>query len=327
VVLARHARVPVQVMWTREDDMRHGFYRPASLHAMRAALDAQGQLLAWTQHLANAQRGEFLRWQLPPGQQALAAGDELGPFDFPAGFVPNLRLSASAIRNCPVPLGQWRSVEDSSNVFVYQSFIDELAQAAGRDPLAYRLELLGVDRPVPYGSRAHYDSGRLRKVFELAAQKANWGARMPADSGRGIAGSFANSSFVALVVEVEVDAQRQVRVRRVVAAADIGRVINPSGATAQIEGSIIFGLSAALKQEITVLNGGIVQSNFNDFPVLRMSEAPPIEVHFIPGSDVPSGCGETAVPPTAPALANAIFAATGVRVRKLPIRSGDLANA
>jgi len=327
VVLSRHARVPIQVMWTREDDMRHGFYRPASLHAMRAALDAQGHLLAWTQHLINAQRGDFLRWLLPPGITALPAGDELGPFDFPAGFVSNLRLGATAIRNSPVPLGQWRSVEDSSNVFVYQSFIDEVAQAAGRDPLAYRLELLGVDRPIPYGSRATYSSGRLRKVFELAAHEANWGARMPANSGRGIAGSFANSSYVAIVAEVEVDAQREVRVRRVVAAADIGRVINPSGATAQIEGSIIFALSAALKQEITVLNGGIVQSNFSDFPVLRMPEVPPIQVHFITGSEVPTGCGETAVPPTAPALANAIFAATGIRVRKLPIRAADLANA
>jgi len=325
VVLARHARLPVQVMWTREDDVRHGFYRPASFHAMRAAVDEQGHLVAWSQHLINAQRGDFLRWELPRGTKVLPAGDELGPFDFPAGFVPNLRLGATAVRDCPVPLGQWRSVEDSSNVFVYQSFIDEVAHAAGRDPLDYRLELLGADRPMPYDSGARYESGRLRKVFELAAHEGRWGSALPEHSGRGIAGSYANHSYVAVVAEVEVDAQREIRVRRVVAAADIGRVVNLLGATAQIEGSIIFGLSAALKQEITVQHGAIVQRNFNDFPVLRMSEAPPIEVHFIAGSDIPSGCGETAVPPTAPALANAVFAATGVRVRKLPIRAADLA--
>jgi isoquinoline 1-oxidoreductase beta subunit len=325
VMLARHAGAPVQVLWTREDDMRHGFCRPASLHVMRAALNEQGELTAWSQHLVNAQRGDFLRWAVPGGKQVLPAGDELGPYDFPAGFVSNLRLSATAIRDCPVPLGQWRSVEDSTNVFVYQSFVDEVAHAAGRDPLAFRLDLIGPARPIPYGSR-QYDSGRLRRVFEAAARAAGWGESLPPGCGRGIAGSYANSSFVAVVIEVAVDAHGAIRLRRAVAAADIGRVVNPLGATAQIEGSIIFGLSAALKQEITVQNGAVVQANFNDFAVLRMSEAPPIEVHFIESAADPSGCGETGVPPTAPALANAIFAATGKRVRKLPIRAADLAS-
>jgi isoquinoline 1-oxidoreductase beta subunit len=152
VVLARTSGVPVQVAWTREDDIQHDYYRPASYHAMRAGLDERGRLLAWSQHLVNAQRGDFLQWAPPQGATVLPAGDEIGTFDFPAGLVPNLRLMATAVRACPVPLGQWRSVEESANVFVYQSFIDELAQAAGRDPLAYRLELLGAARqPVAAG--------------------------------------------------------------------------------------------------------------------------------------------------------------------------------
>lgn len=324
IVLARAAGAPVQAVWTREDDIRHDFYRPASCHAMRAALDAQGRLLAWSQHLVNAQRGDYLRWAPPPGARELPPGDELGTADFPAGLVPNLRLAATPIRGCAVPLGQWRSVDESSNVFVYQSFIDELAHAAGQDPLAFRLAILGAARELPYGS-ARYDTGRLRRVFEFAAHEGSWGTSLPAGQGRGIAGSYANHSYVAVVAEVEIDARREIRVRRIVAAADIGRVVNPLGAAAQIEGGILFGLSAALKQEITITGGRIQQGNFDDFPVLRMAETPRVEVHFLQSDDPPRGCGETGLPPIAPALANAVFAATGIRLRRLPLRPADLA--
>ena len=323
VYLSQRAGAPIQVMWTREDDLRHDYFRPASYHAMRGALDDKGGVLAWSQHLINAQRGDFLQWAPPKGETRLAAGDELGTFDFPAGLVPNLRLMATAVRSCPVPLGQWRSVEDSTNVFVYQSFIDELAHLAGQDPLAFRLALLGPARPLPY-YRASYDSGRLRRVFEAAAERARWGAAVPRGWGRGIAGSYANDAYVAVVADVEVDRRRDIHARRIVVAADLGTIVNPLGAAAQVEGSVIFGLSAALKQEIIIAQGRVVQSNFNDFPVIRMAEAPRIEVHLLPSTEAPLGAGETAVPPTAPAIANAIFAATGIRVRRLPIRSGDL---
>ncbi|HWZ61804.1 MAG TPA: molybdopterin cofactor-binding domain-containing protein [Steroidobacteraceae bacterium] len=321
-VLSRAAGKPVQVMWTREDDVRHDYFRPASCHQMRAALDSRGELVAWTQHLVQAQRGDFLQWAPPAGETRLPAGDEIGDYDFPAGYVPNLRLMASAIRDCPVPLGQWRSVDEFSNVFVYQSFIDELAHLAGRDPLDYRLEIIGAPRPLPYG-RATYDCGRLRKVFELAAERSSWGSSLPSGGGRGIAGCYANHAYVAVAAEVEVSDERRVRVRRLVMAADIGTVINPLGAIAQIEGSAVFALSAALKEEITIVHGRVAQGNFDDFDVLRMADMPHIEVHLVPSTEPPLGIGEPAVPPVAPAVTNAIFAASGVRVRRLPIRVAD----
>ena len=323
VVLSMALRAPIQVLWTREDDIQHDFYRPASYHVMRAAIDARGNLSAWTQHLINAQRADYLQLEPPDGSTVTPAGDEVGAFDFPAGYVPNLRLSATAIRHCPIPLGQWRSVEESANVFVYQSFIDEIAHLARQDPLAYRLAVIGAPRSIPYDD-ASYDSGRLRGVFELVAREAGWNTLLPTGWGRGIAGSFANDAYVAIVAEVEVDPQHTIRVHRVVVAVDIGTVVNPLGAAAQIEGSIVFGLSAALRQEITVEEGRVMQHNFTDFPVIRMPESPAIEVHFVPSTDAPLGCGEAAVPPTAPAIANAIFAATGVRLRRLPIRPSDL---
>ncbi len=326
LAVARVAGPTVQVVWTREDDIRHGFHRPGGLHKVRAGLDGEGRVLAWTHFLANASRGDFLRWQLPEGVREFPGAADLGRFDFPAGLVPALELSGSHIASA-VPRGQWRAVEDSTNVFVQQCFLDEVAHATGKDPLALRLELLAPERTLPYASEPGYtwNTARLAAVLRLAAEKAGWGTPLPKGRGRGIAGSFANEGYVAHVAEVEVADDGALRVLRVVAAVDCGQAIHLSGVEAQTEGSIVFGLSAALCDEITWVDGRIEQTNFDDYRVLRLDQCPQIEVHVVPGHGTPLGMGEPALPPVAPAVANAVFAACGVRVRRLPIRPGDLA--
>ena len=325
VLASRAVQAPVQVMWTREDDIQHDFYRPASYNVLRGGLDADGRPIAWTHHIVNAARGEYLRWKLPPGITTFPAAAELGRDDFPAGFIPNLRLSGTA-EHSRIPRGQWRAVEDSSNVFITQSFVDELAHLAGKDPLAFQLELLGEPRAVPNDMGSNH-TGRLRSVLERAASRAGWGTPLPPGRGRGIAGAYANGAYVAEVAEVTVDKDGKVRVHRVVAAVDCGLVVNPAGAEAQVEGAIAYGLSAALGEEITVERGMVQQSNFSDYAVLRLDQMPVVEVHFIQGGDRPLGLGEPPLPPIAPAVCNAIFAATGRRIRRLPVRSADLKRA
>jgi isoquinoline 1-oxidoreductase beta subunit len=318
--LAKASGKPVQVVFTREDDMRHGFYRPAGYHLMRAGLDSAGHIIAWSQHLVNASRGHYLRWSPGPNQTQLLDPGELEPYDLPASVAPNMRIGYTALES-KIPRGQWRAVEPSATVFVTQSMIDELAHLAKRDPLEFQLSMLEPRRQLPfYDSR--YDTGRLAAVFRTAAERGDWGKPLPAGHGRGIAGSYLNGAYVAHVVEVEVAPNGTVRVHRVVTAADPGLVVNPSGARAQVEGAVIFGLSAALYQEVTVEGGHVVQSNFHDYPVLRMRDVPRIEVHFVDsGEESPHGMGEGALPSIAPAVTNAIFAATGTRVRRLPIQT------
>lgn len=308
---ARGRGVPVQVAWTREDDFRHGFFRPGGHHVLRAGLDAEGRPVAWHHHLANASRAAGLRRGREPGDGELYARD------FPAGFIPDFRLSYTPVSS-PIPRGQWRAIAHSANVFVVQGFLDELAVAAGRDPLEYRLEILGEPREVPYGSRT-VDTGRLRRVLERAADRAGWGRPLPAGRGRGLAFSLANGAFAAHVAEVSVEDDGRPRVHRVVSAVDIGRVVNPSGVRAQVEGSVAQGLSAALREEVAVRDGAVVPGNFDAYRILRFDEMPDVELHIVEEDRDVRGMGEGALPPVAPAVVNAIHAASGIRIRKLPI--------
>ena len=222
-----------------------------------------------------------------------------------------------------IPTGAWRSTLHSANAFAVESFLDELAHAAKRDPLAFRLELLGDARALKYADHGGpvFDTGRLAAVLRLAAERANWTRPLPTGRARGIAGHFTFGSYAAHVVEVSRGAAGRLRVDRIVSAVDCGLVVNRSGAEAQVEGGVLDGLSAAMYGGVTVAGGRAQQSNFHQYRMLRMSEAPIVEVHFVASTLPPSGLGEAPLPPVAPAVANALFALTGTRVRKLPLKS------
>jgi isoquinoline 1-oxidoreductase beta subunit len=284
VRLAKILRRPVRVLWTRADDMQHDFYRPASITTMRAGLDASGALTAWLQRIA--------------GPDAA-----LGEVDIPYA-VPNLR-EVHVEEDPGVPTGYWRSVGASQNAFAVECFVDELARAADKDPLAYRLELL-ERRP------------RYRRVLELAARRVGWDRPLAEGKGRGIAVYHSYGSWVAQVADVSVTPDA-LRVDRIVCAIDCGSVVNPNAVAAQMEGAVVFGLSAALYGEITLRNGAVQQSGFENYPILRMPDTPTIEVHIVPSPAPPGGVGEPGLPPVAPAVANAVFAATGTRIRRLPL--------
>jgi len=320
--LSREMKAPVQVIWTREDDIRHDFYRPAARHFFRAGLDTNKNLVAWLHRAASPSIGQFYSGT---GISANAAAEVNGP-DFPAYAIPHFRLEF-AVGASGMPLGYWRSVENSGNQFAISSFFDEAAAAAGRDAVEFLLYILGSPRKIDLGrDRGVIDVARRRRVIELAAEQSGWGRPLPKEMGRGIAAYFGYGSYVAQVAEVSCDLPAGgIRIHRVVCAVDCGTAVNPLGVKAQMEGAINFGLAAALKSAITVERGRVQQSNFHDYEVLRMSDAPgAIDVHVVPSMEPPGGCGEPGVPPIAAALGNAIFAATGKRVRRLPIRAADL---
>ncbi|MEO8431947.1 MAG: xanthine dehydrogenase family protein molybdopterin-binding subunit [Acidobacteriota bacterium] len=323
VEVARVVGRPVQVVWSRQDDMRHDFYQPASITRFSGGLDARGRVAAWWHRSSTFHLTLF--GPLDVNDPDTWGENPWGGFDNPYG-IPALRVEY-AVQPSPVPTGAWRAVDYPPTVFARESFVDELARASGRDPLGLRRELLGGPNPT-IGKRV-IDLGRIRRVLDLAADKAGWGTPLPAASGerrgRGIACNVYHGRTVAAqVAEVTVRRDGHVSVDRIVCAFDCGRIINRAGLEGQIESGIVWGLAAALFTRITFRKGRVEQGNYRDFPVPRLPDCPKIEIHLVEGADRPSGAGEQPVPPTAPAIANAIFAATGRRVRTLPIRPEDL---
>jgi isoquinoline 1-oxidoreductase beta subunit len=329
VELSKAIGKPVQMIWTRQDDMQHGFFQPPSVDRIIGGFDSAGKLIAWKHRSVGSDLSMF---GLPSDEDKKNRrryaddGSPWGTFDNPYK-ASNLQADYIPVNSC-VPTGPWRAVEYPGRVFARESFVDELAHAAGKDPLAFRLELL-PDEFLELGSQK-INRSRLAAVLKLAAEKAGWSTPLPASKdrlrGRGIACNVYDADcFVAQVAEVSVSrALDDIRVERMVCAVDCGLVINPTGIEGQAESAITWGLSATLHGKIDFRNGGAVQRNYREFEVLRMNEAPQIEVHIIEGADRPGGFGETAVPPVAPAVANAIFAATGSRVRALPITAQNL---
>jgi len=320
--VAKAAGKPVMVLWTREDDMQHDFYRPASYHKMQGALDANENLAAWKHFQTSTSIAA--KWRQngmeKPEQGEFGTGSTI-PY-----LTPNIRIEYT-LAESSVPRAWWRSVEHSTSGFVVESFIDELATAAGQDPLAFRLKLIGGDRKIPLfdaEKEPPLDTARLKGVLQLAAEKAGWGKQLPKGQGRGIAAFYSFNSYTAAVAEVSVKSGA-VKLDRLVYAVDCGRPINPEGVRAQVESAAIYGLSATSYGAITISGGRVEQANFNDYGMPRMNDAPKTEVHVVMSKEEPTGIGEPGLPVIAPAMSNAIFAATGKRLRRLPIQPQDFA--
>jgi isoquinoline 1-oxidoreductase beta subunit len=310
--IAKVVGKPVQLVWSREDDMTHDFYRPATCHRMRGTIGPHGSPTAWFHTLASTSIRGYWDPKAAPESQEVGGAKEM-PY-----AIPNVLLEFNPVASA-VPRAWWRSVENSFNGFAVESFIDELAAAAEQDPMQFRKSLLA--RPANWKANRDDDPdpARLRRVLELAAEKSDWGKPLPKGRGRGIAAFCSFGSYFAEVAEVTVKGS-EFKIDRIVAGVDCGQIVNPESVRSQTEGAIIFGLSAALKNEITIKNGAVEQRNFDGYDPIRIHEAPPIEVHLVINREDPGGMGEPGLPPVAPAVGNAIFAASGQRLRKLPFQ-------
>ena len=317
-MISQKIGAPVKLQWSREDDVRHDFYRPSGLHELKAGLDDAGKVTAWTQRLASA--GKYYR--RPNVAQEDQYKPELYIDDFPAQVIGNLRTEWFEVQS-GMPRGSWRAPAHTANAFVVQSFLDEIAHASGQDPLQLRLDLYGQSRDLPYGQHGGptYNPWRLSRLLKHVADRVDYTAERPQGRAVGIASHFTFGGYAAHAVEVEVSGAGELNIKKIVAAVDCGIAVNPLGVEAQLEGGTIDGLSTALNLEITVENGRVVQSNFHNYRIARMSQIPAaLETHILPYGDKPTGMGEMGLPSIAPALTNAIYNACGVRIRKLPLR-------
>ncbi len=306
--IAKQTGVPVKLQWAREDDMAHDFYRPGGFHALRAALDPSGKLSAWQDHFITFTHD---------GEKPVSGGD-MRDGEFPQGLVDNYRLTQTMLP-LATPTGPWRAPRSNAIAFASQSFYHELAVAAKRDHLEFLLEIMGEPRWLDPGNARALNTARAADVIRLAAERAGWGRQLAAGRGLGLAFYFSHAGHIAEVAEVSVEADRKLTVHRVTVAADVGPIVNMSGAENQCQGAVMDGLSTMLGLEITMENGRVQESNFHEYPIMQMHNAPVVDVHFIQSDYSPTGLGEPALPPLAPAICNAIFAASGHRVRTLPL--------